>query len=234
MSSTIVPLSAESINPTLANKIFTAYADFSSIGFIGIPAAVFIWAFNKSISYYKDNEDYHGKLRETLDKEVFNKTIIPLYKSINQDLSSSILQEGLMPDIIEEVNPSDNPKEFIKIFEDKKILKLKKIDFSYFKEALDLQEIIENILKSNRNKGSLEEYIKKARVMLVMLLVGTGLQTITGIVFVYALKISVSDRLSNISLIVWIALLVLNLVSGAVYLYFSMKIDGFKKRVCQK
>jgi len=82
------------------SKIFNAYANLTTLPWVGIPLAIFIWSFIKSSTYHQDNSAFHRNIRDVLDQQAFKKIIVPLFSYIDENLTQEIFKDSSLETII--------------------------------------------------------------------------------------------------------------------------------------
>ncbi len=221
-----VPHPENVVPPTLASKLFDAFVSAGSFFFLAVPAALLIFSFKKSSTFNKDDGSYHTKLRDDLDAETFRDTVIPLYASIDSDLTEEILKSDLS-------NHTGLTSEqfFLKMSEEKYAL-IQKKDYSYASQkAIELQEQIEGFIKTKRNQITLKGCIKWCRRCLILSTVLNALTIVAGIILICAHEVFVSERVASFALFGWVVLISLAIAALIAYWLFSVKIDGFSKKI---
>ncbi len=219
IENTTIALVPQSIYMTL----FNAYASWSTVPLIALPLGIFLFSFIKSQSYYQDNETFHTNLQDILDKEVFRKVIFPLYNYINLQLTGEIINKGLLPATI------TNVQEFTKEIDGKKSDLLKEYDFSSLEEAIELQDSIEKIIKSNRDPIVLKSYIKKSRTFLIATTILSFINLLVGFILqgVQAI-LDFKNPITITLLVLWLVILFCTFVVMARFYYLKTRIEKMR------
>lgn len=204
---------------TLIPKLFEAYANVTTIPWVGLPLLVFGWSFVKSASYHQDNSAFHTKLHDILDRKAFQKIVVPLFSFISKNLTEEVANDAELQQIA-------NKKELLKAADDKKESILKQRDFSLLESAVEFQDVIEKMLKSKRNQLSLKSLIKSCRQALIALTIVSGLALVLGVFLIYVHKVMNNNVASLILTITWGACLALAFIFGGIYYYKTIKIEG--------
>lgn len=218
MSNTINP--TISPEPTYTDKLFSAFADVESLFFVAVPLGFLCWSFPKTLTYYKDNESFHTGIKDSLDKKVFQKIIVPLYDFITNDLTAEISED------IKNI-PSKDKLGFLKECDKKKIKLLEARDFTYLEKAIEFQEAIDKIIRTKKDQLTLKKLIKWNRKSLLVLTIISFILLILGIALVYSQKVNRSENISINLLIIWTFFLVVCVIFFTIYWFLSIKIDGF-------
>lgn len=207
-------------------KILDAYGNINSVLFIALPLALFIWAFNKFISYHKENNYHHNDIRDFIDKEghkPFKKASMPFIRSIDESLTEYVLNNM-------EDGPVVSSHEFIKDFQIKKFKYLKDFDMTILEETIDFQEAMLAIAMLNKDQGALEGYIRKDRDALLFVIFGSLATLIFGGAMVYFAKVNAIEKVSFLFLVFWIITAIATLLSALIYGYYCSKIDSIKTK----
>jgi len=207
------------MEPTFITKLFTAYADISTIPWVGLPLGVFIWSFIKSSTYHQDNFSFHRDLRDVLDRQAFKKIIVPLFSFISENLTQEIANDT-------ELQAITDKDELLKTADAKKKSLLVQRDFTYLESAIEFQDTIEKILKSKKNQMTLKNLIRRCRVALISLTIASAATLLLGIVWIYFQKVAENESLSFIFGVLWTVGFSLSLIFGAIWYYKRIKIEG--------
>lgn len=204
---------------SLILKLFEAYAEITTIPWVGLPLLIFGWSFIKSTSYYQDNSAFHTKLHDILDRKAFQKIIVPLFSFISKSLTEEIVDDTDLQQITDKddlLKAADNKKEAI----------LKQRDFSSLESAVEFQDVIEKMLKSKKNQMSLKRLIKNCRQALIGLTITSGLTLVLGVFLIYSHKVMNNNTVSLSLAIAWGICFAIVFVLGAIYYYKTIKIEG--------
>ncbi len=211
---------------TYVEKLFDAFGNATSIFFVALPIGLFLLAYNRLISYYKDNGSHYKEIKDYLDQEAhkpFKKAAIPFIRSIDESLT-----EHLLSTIDDE--PLISSHAFIKEFQLKKFNELKKWDITLLEETIDFQEAVQKIVKLKKDHGTFEGYISKSRVSLFLVAVSSLLSILFGGLFIYFTKVNLNEKMSFLFLVAWVIFITMSLAFVLVYGYYCLKIDSLKTK----
>lgn len=206
------------MEPSLISKLFIAYADITTISWVGIPLAIFVWSFLKSSTYHQDNSSFHRDIRDILDRQAFKKVIVPLFSYINENLTQEINGDSELQTISDKAT-------LLKVSDEKKKALLSQRDYTYLESAIEFQDVIEKMLKSKKNQMAFKKLINGCRATLISLTISSAATLLFGVVWIYVQNVAASERLSWISGAFWVLGLILSLVFGAIYYYKKIKME---------
>lgn len=203
-------------------KLFDAYADWSSIPFIALPLAVFVWSFNKSQSYYQDNENFHNTIQDFIDTKTFGKIIVPLFRHINTSLTRDLVSQNRLPtstDAQKVVQEADTTKEEL----------LRNYDFSSLTEAIELQDSIEQVIKSKKDQTAFKQARKTSRAFLISTTITSGINMLIGFALVGAqATLGFSSPVCVTMLVVWVSCFLLSIIFISFFYFFKIKIEQMR------
>jgi hypothetical protein len=204
---------------TFIAKLFIAYADITTIPWVVVPVAVFIWSFMKSLTYYQDNSAFHTKIWDVLDRHTFRKIVVPLFSHIDKNLTSELSSD-------QELQQITDKSDFLNKLAQKKEQALSQRGFSYLETAIEFQDdVIEQLLRSKKNQITFKDLVKSSRTVLIFMTVLSALAIISGIVLIYTLKVLENDHLSCYVMLSYASMLCLAFISGAIFYYKRLGIE---------
>lgn len=215
-------ISTTSLPVSTSQKLFDAYADWSSIPFIALPLAIFVWSFNKSQSYYQDNENFHNTIQDVIDTQTFGKIIVPLFRHINTSLTRDLISKNRLPTVTEAqaiIEESDTTKEGL----------LRNYDFSSLAEAIELQDSIEKIIKSKKDQTAFKKAIKTSRTFLIATTIASAINLILGFVLVGGQAVlGFNNPLCITIFVLWAICFGLSIIFILFFYYFKVKIEQMR------
>lgn len=215
-------LSTTPLSISTSQKLFDAYSDWSSIPFIALPLAVFVWSFNKSQSYYKDNDTFHNTIQDVIDTKTFGKIIVPLFSYINKSLRQDLVDQGKLPTSTEVqviIEESDTSKEAL----------LRGYDFSSLQEAIELQDSIEKIIKSKKDQTAFKKAVKKSRSFLILTTIISAVNLLLGFFLVGSQALlGLKSSLVLFVFISWAICFLLCIIFLLCFYYFKLNIEKMR------
>ena len=204
---------------TSTTILFNAYANFSTIPWVGLPLAIFIWSFIKSSTYHQDNSSFHRGVRDLLDSQAFKKIIVPLFSFINEDLTQEVINDPALQAIT-------NNGELLNAADVKKKEILKQRDFTCLESAIEFQDVIEKILKSKKNQITFKSYVLACRASVIGATIASGVTILVAIAWIYFQSVVVKDGFCQVFGVLWTIGFAVSLIFLGIYYYKTIIIDG--------
>lgn len=206
-----------------AQKTLGAFADWNSVPFIGIPLIIFGWCFQKSISYYKDNDQFHQTLEDGIYSSSFKKIIVPLFSFINSTLTAEVIRTNDLP------TPPTSAEDILRASDSSKERLLTELDFSMLEPAIQFQDSVQNIIKSKRNQIYLKKRIIRSQVALIVTTVISFLDLLLGFAVVLCQAMLGADHIATQTVFLfWLVFLFLSLIGGMVFWCYRIALEQMR------
>lgn len=177
------------------------------------------YGFIKSIDFNQSNKLFWSGIEDTLDKEAFQKVVVPLYQAITTNIFDDVF-----PLARDEV--CTNKKSFLEKYEAHKQTKLKTVDFTFLSESINFQSAITEIIDSRKNYSEFVRLKKSCRIW-IMGMTGMGfLSLITLIGSTVTSTIVLLPSLSNILFASYGVSIVITISLGIIYWINKTRLDN--------
>ncbi len=210
-----IATSSAAFLPTLIN----GFKDLSATVMYIIPGAIVVFSIHNVTDFNKSNSVFFSSVEDVLDKDVFAKMVVPLYRAITNNLFTEIC------DSVKNENIRDK-KKFLLKYENVKNEKLKEVSFAFINEAIDFQAAIKDIIKSRKN----HLYFSELKIDTKNSLIIAGLSGTLSLLLLLSSNISsifiTLGGVSNILLSCYILFLVISIIFFIRYIKCKISLDN--------
>jgi len=211
-------LSATS-SSTLVADVISAYVNWDSAVLFVIPATLCAYAFKKSIDFNKDNKIFFSSIEDKLDKESFQKVVVPLYSAITGNLLEEAYDQA-------KINSARDKKDFLVKYEEIKKAKLSKVDYTFLDESIEFQKALKEILQSRKNHIDYDGLKTTCRRNIILVTISSFLSLLSAIFIIFTDQVIQVEWLSTILLFTYTAFVIFALVFSYMYWTGKLKLDN--------